>query len=65
MYFDLILRCIFSKQWPNLEPKVNLPLGKFSVEKVQQLGPVWAKAVDLKHPGLNLSQEPGLQTLDT
>jgi hypothetical protein len=33
---DLIIRCLFAKPWPFVEPKVTLSVGKFSVEKVEE-----------------------------
>ena len=43
VYMDLVIRCLFSKQWPaDLNPKVSLPVGKFSQEKVKALGVHWA-----------------------
>ena len=61
VFVDLILRCLFNKPWPQVEPKLNLPVGKFSVEKIEDLATHWAKLVDLKHPGLNFAETPGLQ----
>ena len=57
---DLILRCLFSKPWPNVEPKVALSVGKFSVEKIEELGPCWAKVVDLRHPSIDFAASDGL-----
>ena len=34
----LLARCLFCKAWPQLEPRVTLPVGKFSEEKIQALG---------------------------
>ena len=48
----LIIRRVFSKPWPNVEPKATLSVGKFSVEKIEEMGQCWAKVVDLKHPGI-------------
>jgi hypothetical protein len=65
VYMDLILRCLFSKPWPLLDPKVTLNVGKFSVEKIGDLGVQWARTVDLKHPDLGFAEAAGLQeTLD-
>ena len=61
VFFDLILRCLFSKPWPKLEPKVTLSVGRFSIEKIQELGAFWASSVDLKHPGLTFAKDAGLE----
>ena len=57
---DLINRCLFAKPWPFVEPKVTLSVGKFSVEKIEELGPCWAKVVDLRHPIINFAASAGL-----
>ena len=62
VFFDLIIRCLFSKPWPKLEPRVALSVGKFSLEKIQDLGAFWANRVDLKHPGLTFATEAGLES---
>ena len=62
VYIDLIMRCLFSKNWPvNLEPKLTIPVGKFAEEKIQSLGVHWAKVLDLKHPSLGFAKASGLQ----
>ena len=62
VYINLIIRCLFAKHWPaNLEIKVDLPLGKFSEEKVKSLGHHWAKVVDLKHPTIGFADASGLK----
>ena len=61
VFFDLITRCLFSKPWPKLEPKVALSVGRFSIEKIQELGAFWASSVDLKHPGLTFATDAGLE----
>ena len=61
---DMIIRCLFSKPWPDVEPKVTLRVGQFSVEKVEELGPCWASVVDLKHPGLGFAASAGLVSDD-
>ena len=62
MYLDLIIRCLFSKQWPSsLEPKVTLPVGKFSQEKIRDLGVAWAKYLDCKHKDLNFAEASELR----
>ena len=61
VFFDLIIRCLFSKPWPKLEPRVALSVGKFSLEKIQYLGAFWANSVDLKHPGLTFAKDAGLE----
>ena len=43
MYIDMILRCLFSKPWPCSEPKVNLPVGRLSVEKFRSWEPAGPK----------------------
>ncbi len=57
---DLIIRCLFAKPWPFVEPKVTLSVGKFYVENIEELGPCWAKVVHLKHPGINFAASAGL-----
>jgi hypothetical protein len=61
VYIDLILRCLFSKPWPRVEPKVSLPVGKFGNDKIQDLGIEWAKMVDLKFPDMNFAEASGLK----
>ena len=62
VYIDLIIRCLLNKPWPpSLNPKVTLPVGKFSVEKVESLAVPWARAVDKKHPHLNFAEASGLK----
>ena len=61
VFFDLIIRCLFSKPWPKLEPRVALSVGRFSQEKIQELGAFWANSVDLKHPGLTFAEDAGLE----
>ena len=55
VFFDLIIRCLFSKPWPKLETTVALPLG------IQDLALFWAHSVDLKRPGLTFAKEAGLE----
>ena len=38
VYMTLLVRRLFCKAWPQLEPWVTLPVGKFSEEKIQALG---------------------------
>ena len=61
VFFDLIIRCLFSKPWPKLEPRVTLSVGRISQEKIQDLGAFWANSVDLKHPGLTFATDAGLE----
>ena len=58
-YMDLIIRCLVSKPFPP-SLRVSLPTGKFSAEKVTDLGVVWAKSVDSKYPDMNFAAESGL-----
>ena len=60
VYMVLIIRCLFAKPWPSVEPKVTLSVGKFSVEQIEELGPCWAKGVDLRHPGIGFVASDGL-----
>ena len=60
VYFDLAIRCLLSKPWPALEPKVTIAHGRFSGEKLDELGPYWARVVDNKHHGLGFAGESGL-----
>ena len=62
VFFDLIIRCLFSKPWPKHEPKVTLSVGRFSQGKIHDLGPFWANGVDLKHPGISFAKEAGLES---
>ena len=65
VYCDLIIRCLLSKPWPlDLDLKLTLPLGRFSQEKMLQLGNFWAKLVDKKHPDLNFGENSGLGVTD-
>ena len=50
VYMDLITSCLLSKPWPIVEPKVTLSVGKFSVEKIAESGPCWAKLVEFQAP---------------
>ena len=60
-YACLVIRCAFGKSWPqDMQPKVTLPPGKFSEEKVKSLGEVWAKSVDLKYPDVGFAAAAGL-----
>ena len=60
-YVTLILRCLFGKAWPEgLEPKAP-SLGKFSAEKIKELGIPWAKVVDHRHAGIGFAVTAGLQ----
>ena len=62
VYIILIIRCMFSKSWlVDIEPKVTLPVGKFSEDKIKSLGAHWAKVMDLKHPTLGFAEAAGLQ----
>ena len=61
VYLDLVIRCLFNKPWPSLNPKVTCAVGRFSVEKVESLAVSWAKAVDVKHPDLNFAEASGLK----
>ena len=56
VYLDLIIRCLFAKPWPSLDPKVALPVGRFSQEKIRDLGVAWAKYLDCKHNDLNFGE---------
>ena len=60
-YIILIIRCLFAKPWPVLEPKMTLPVGKFDQAKIKSLGTHWAKVVDLRHPSLGFAELAGLQ----
>ena len=62
MYADLILRCIFAKPWPELDPKVELPAGRYSDESPKNLGICWAKYLDKKYSCLDFAKASGLAT---
>lgn len=61
VYIDLVLRCLFAKCWPVLEPKITLPVGKYDQAKVETLGRVWAKIVNLKYPESSFAATAGLE----
>ena len=58
-YVCLILRCLFSKQWP-AGSKMSLKPGNFSHEKIMEIGVQWAKSLDLKYPEFNFAEASGL-----
>ena len=58
-YVCLILRCLFSKQWP-AGSNMTLKPGNFSEEKILEIGVHWAKSLDLKHAELNFAEASGL-----
>ena len=43
-----------------MDPKATLSVGKFSVEKIEELGPCWDKLVNLRHPGIDFVASVGL-----
>ena len=47
------------KPWPK-DIKITLPVGKYSDEKVLELGGCWAQTVDLKHPHVSPADKAGL-----
>lgn len=64
VFSDLLLRCFLHKTWPHDFPiKVKLPMGKICPDKVVDLGVLWAKTVDLKHPDTNFAKMAGLEEL--
>ena len=58
-YINLVVRCILCKPWPK-DMKISLPVGKYSDEKVLELGGCWAQTVDLKHPHVSFAEKAGL-----
>ena len=34
VYIDMIIRCLFNKPWPQVNTKLSLPVGRFTVEKI-------------------------------
>ena len=60
-FFDLIIRSLFCRAWPPMEPRVALPVGKFSEEKIQSLAVHWAKVVDTKHPTVHFANLANLE----
>ena len=64
VYIGMIMRCLFAKPWPLVEPRVLLPVGKFSAEKIKDLAHSWAKVVDHRHPSLNFAASTGLLVED-
>ena len=49
---------------PFVEPRVTIAVGRFSNEKVKDLGTSWAKVVDLRHPSLEFAASAGLLSDD-
>lgn len=62
VYIDMVLRVRFTKPWPSVEPKVSRPMGILTTADIKDLGPCWAKGVDLRHPGLVVAAIAGLLT---
>ena len=59
-YADLLIRCLFAKGFPQaLNCKVST--GKFSEEKVRDLGIFWASRVNERYPDLCFPKEVGLE----
>ena len=44
---------------------MTLPIGKYSSEKVQDLGVHWAKLVESQHPGICFAAPAGLEPAST
>ena len=65
IYMDLIIRCLLAKPWPVGTFQIKLPVGRFSAEKVFDLGVIWAQHVDWKHPALDFAKTSGLVANDT
>ena len=63
VYADLILRCLLAKPWPELDPKVDVPAGRYSNDSPKNLGICWAKYLDKKHPGFDFAKASGLTPL--
>ena len=62
VYIDLILRCLFSKPWPqNLLTKCPVATGKYSEAKVAALGVFWGGLLKIKYPDENLPEKLGLK----
>ena len=66
---DLLVRCLIAKQWPGslwvASPRIKTllhqaGLGKFSVEKVNQLKRIWALWVEEQNPGQDFAKDLGL-----
>jgi hypothetical protein len=62
VYMDLIIRCLMAKQWPEHLKAImsKVLVGKFSLQKVHELGVVWAKHLDDKFPMLDFASASGL-----
>ena len=62
LYMDLVIRCLFCKNWPvYLEHMLKrVGTGRFAADKVKHLGGIWAKYLDLKHPEMNFATNSGL-----
>ena len=61
IYADLIIRCCFSKSWPeDLPAKCPISTGKFSEDKVNALGIFWGSLLDRSHPQEDLIKRLGL-----
>ena len=65
VYAGLVVRCVIGKGWPeDMMPRLTVPIGKLSNEKILDLGKHWAKVVDLKYPGISFAESAGLLVED-
>ena len=62
-YMILIIRCLLAKPWPADNQGIKMGktrTGQFSVEKIKNLGVLWAKRVDQDFPELSLGLKADL-----
>ena len=62
-YMILIIRCLLAKPWPADNQGIQMgktKTGQFSVEKIKNLGVLWAKRVDQDFPELSLGLKADL-----
>ena len=50
---DFVIMRLFAKPWPPLQPKVSLPQGGLTQEKIRDVGAAWAKYLGCKCTHLN------------
>ena len=60
IYMNLIIRCLLAKPYP-ASMHISFATGKYSPEKIQDLGILWASFLDSKHVDMNFAIEAGLE----
>ena len=65
-YIDLIIRCLLAKPWPSSLQKFlkKVHTGKYSSEKIKDLGASWAQSIDEKYPDMQFSSTSGLKSIE-